>query len=346
LFLVYCLARSSKSLFDKVSSTRKTESRSLHSLYPEAVKYITTMSKATQNGTSSKKCGVERTTRLHLTAESFEHQPTVSSLVLTGCFLIAVLVAIEQLGRYVLGLAQNLHPILESEINRQVLARHAFVDCTSLFVIAFLAVRNRHILSELRDGFLGRKEVPKPFENRCFMYHGEAFRILTIFSVYQVKNLYDTVIWNDGPEYIVHHVLALATSVGGLYQGLHFYGVFFMGISEVSTCILCVLANFDDDYGVKGLGDAFPITKVVIAGVFVLSFIICRVVMWPYCAYYCTRDITAAFASDAEQMKSTGRRIYFRFIYISLSLLTLIQGVFLVQMYIMGKPLLEELLNK
>jgi hypothetical protein len=40
-----------------------------------------------------------------------------------------------------------------------------------------------------------------------------------------------------------------------------FYATFFLGLLEVSTAILCVLANFDDEYGVKGLRDALPMVK-------------------------------------------------------------------------------------
>jgi hypothetical protein len=40
-----------------------------------------------------------------------------------------------------------------------------------------------------------------------------------------------------------------------------FYATFFLGILEVSMAILWVLANFDDEYGVKGLRDALPMVK-------------------------------------------------------------------------------------
>ena len=53
-----------------------------------------------------------------------------------------------------------------------------------------------------------------------------------------------------------------------------FYTIFFLGLLEVSPAILCVVANFDDEYGVKGLRDALTMVNVVIGAclcVFLLS---------------------------------------------------------------------------
>lgn len=112
-------------------------------------------------------------------------------------------------------------------------------------------------------------------------YVPQGQRILTIFLAYQVKNLYDSFVWNDGPEFIAHHILAGSASWGGMYPGIgNTYGIFFMGISEVSTMVLVILANFDDELGVKGLAEAFPNLRVIFAGGFVVAFIACRIVMW------------------------------------------------------------------
>jgi hypothetical protein len=46
------------------------------------------------------------------------------------------------------------------------------------------------------------------FEKRVFRYHPGAQRLVLIFFVYQVKNMYDTLYWNDGPEFVAHHILA------------------------------------------------------------------------------------------------------------------------------------------
>uniref|UniRef100_A0A7S1BWA4 Uncharacterized protein n=1 Tax=Corethron hystrix TaxID=216773 RepID=A0A7S1BWA4_9STRA len=142
-------------------------------------------------------------TRLLLTSKSFEFRPNLSSTILTSCFAVAVLFIIEHAVRLCLRHAAHFHPLLGNELNRFILSRHIGTDAVGLFAVAFLGVNNRHILSELRDGFFCRKKVSAAFENRLFTYHGGAHQILLFFTAYQIKNMYDSIIWNDGPEFIV-----------------------------------------------------------------------------------------------------------------------------------------------
>ena len=90
--------------------------------------------------------------------------------------------------------------------------------------------------------------------------------------------MYDTFYWNDGLVFVAHHLLAGAAAWGGMYPGIGpTYAIFFMGVSEVSTTVLVILANFDDDMGVKGLAEAFPISRIVTAAAFVVAFLACRI---------------------------------------------------------------------
>ena len=107
----------------------------------------------------------------------------------------------------------------------------------------------------------------------------------------QIKNLYDTIIWNDGLLFIAHHIMALSVAYGTVFHGVaHYYAQFYFGISEVSTAILCLLANFDDEHGVPGLAEAFPEGKVAFGALFAVAFIICRVFLWTFFSYYFVRD--------------------------------------------------------
>ena len=38
------------------------------------------------------------------------------------------------------------------------------------------------------------------FEARMFMYQAPAFKLCLFFASYQIKNLFDTIVWNDGIE--------------------------------------------------------------------------------------------------------------------------------------------------
>lgn len=168
---------------------------------------------------------------------------------------------------------------------------------------------NRGFVLKILDVFWNKN--PKAFppgaaESRGYAYDPKAYYLSIFFLAYQIKNMADTIVWNDGPEYVFHHVLSISVAWTALYPGFAIsYATFFFGLSEWSTGILCILANFDDDHGVVGLGDAFPVVKMVIGVVFVVGFIICRAILWPLLSYYYTLD---ALACLKNKESSKGRR--------------------------------------
>ena len=102
--------------------------------------------------------------------------------------------------------------------------------------------------------------------------------------------------------------------------------------------VLCLLANFDDEHGVVGLADAFPMFKVFLGGVFALSFVICRVFMWSTASYYYCRDAHNALNGSDPRMKR--HIMWFRFTFLSLSILSLLQIIWLAEIVRVG---IEEL---
>lgn len=164
---------------------------------------------------------------------------------------------------------QDFDPILDNETNRNILARHVGVDAFSAMVVAYLGYRGRHVYQNLLDAITGKnpKAMPVAYEERMFTYHPEGQRVLLFFTAYQIKNLADTIVWNDGILFIIHHVLALGAAVsnslsslsrmkvhsqnqcrsrfgsnsllwkkwGGLNGHSQFYSMFYMGVSEIST---------------------------------------------------------------------------------------------------------------
>ena len=132
---------------------------------------------------------------------------------------------------------QHFHPLLDLQVNRYILARHLGVDTFSCFVVATLGWKARHSAKDLVDAAF-RKPGAMPAagaEGRMFTYQPAAFRIGLFFFGYQVKNLYDTIVWNDGPEFIFHHILSMSVAWGSLHPGMgHFYASFFLGVSDDS----------------------------------------------------------------------------------------------------------------
>jgi hypothetical protein len=109
----------------------------------------------------------------------------------------------------------------------------------------------------------------------------------------------------------------------------------------VLSAVLCLLANFDDDHGVVGLGDALPMVKVVLGGLFASLFVICRVVAWSTVSYYYCRDAWNVLSGSDPRKK--GHETWFRFTFLSLSILSLLQIIWLAEIAKVGKEELEKM---
>mmetsp|Transcript_19962 Transcript_19962/g.24450 ORF Transcript_19962/g.24450 Transcript_19962/m.24450 type:complete len:320 (-) Transcript_19962:150-1109(-) len=237
--------------------------------------------------------------------------PSGTSVGLTVTTIVVALFAIEHIVRHIIATYfQHLSTSLEVEQNRQILARHIGVDTFSCIIVACWGISNMSSISELLRHVLGLPSnissgaapfKPDDIDSRLYTYRPCAFRILLFFLAYQIKNLYDTIVWADGPEFIFHHILASATAVAAMHSSVgHYYCIFFMGISETSTGILCLLANFDEHHGVIGLEQDFPLTRLVVAAFFVVSFIAIRVIVWPIYARWFWMDVSKAVKRNSE----------------------------------------------
>ena len=274
--------------------------------------------------------------------------PSLPSTLLTVAFYVGVLFFLEHVTRHVIAQFAYVDPVLENERNRHILARHIAVDFITLVMCAYIAITNRHVCRDMiQHGIsFGRSNsmMDENFAERIFKYHPGSQRLMTIFFVYQVKNMYDTIIWGDGIEFVLHHIFAGAAAWGGMFPGCcHFYALFYFGFSEISTAILSLLANFDPVHGVVGLENVFPKTKIVLGALFVTSFFICRVVMWPFTTYYFARDTMKAIKSDVP--RANGRRGYLWVIYSCCAGLSLIQLLFVYMIIQTGKEELAKLMN-
>jgi hypothetical protein len=225
--------------------------------------------------------------------------PSKKSIYLTVVVAVGILLLNEHLHRYIITEHLSyLHPILEVERNRHIIARHLGVDAFACYVVAYLGYINRDILTEVCT--LDRKKIEATFHSRIYTYQPEAHRVLLFFLAYQVKNTHDSWYWNDGIIFIIHHIFAGMTAWFGMYPGIaSMYGLFFMGISEISTCVLCLLANFDPQFGVAGLDEAFPNTKIVLGALFAILFIVCRIILWPIFTYHFLLDSLKVLKRDS-----------------------------------------------
>lgn len=270
--------------------------------------------------------------------------PNNKSQFFTVTGLVLLLVAIELSMRQLFNFIKDMHPILEDEISRNILARHIGVDSFGCFIVAFLGLKARYVLKDVIDATIGGKPnaMPASYEGRMFTYLPEGQRVCLFFLAYQLKNTYDSIVWNDGMIFLIHHVLTLFTIWGGIQGNAHFYALYFFGISEISTGVLCLLANFDDEFGVVGLADAFPLVKAALGGIFALMFVIFRVLGWSTMSYYFCRDVWNALKGSNSRLELPGHRIWFRFTLFSNAILSSLQIIWLAEIVRIGK---EELKN-
>lgn len=309
--------------------------------------------------------------RLLFTIKSFELcgneiYPNLLSFLVSGSMILLTLCSIEYVLGYILYRQQSLHPLLLIEVNRQILARHVGVDALSCFICCLLGYHGKHLLDDIFTiVFKKQHQQPhsdKEYDNdknkaekqqlmhtkdyglRLFRYHPEAFRVSFFFFWYQVKNTYDTIIWNDGPEFIFHHVFSIFTAYGAMIPGCgHMYAIFFFGLSELSTSILCLLANFDDIHGVPGLGEAFPPIKACLGILFALNFILFRCILWPIFAYYFVRDVRCALRNEKVDIRVQKQAYWLRFFLVSLTGISFLQVAWLGQIFVLGKQEFEKM---
>jgi len=296
--------------------------------------------------------------RLLMSLESFrcpvypDTAPSFASCAVTGALIVTVLAGLEILTRLFLEqYGQYWHPLLTDDTNRRILARHVGVDAFSCAVVAWLGWRSRHVNGEIllsivpKFGASNQSKNAPPvagYEQRLFTYHPDGFRIALFFFMYQIKNLYDTLLWGDGPEFIFHHVFSLITAWGAMTPGCgHCYTIFFMGLSEISTAVLCLLAMFDDEHGVPGLGDAFPLLKVGLGASFAFLFVLCRCILWPVHSYYFGRDILQALKGD--DVRAQQRKGWMKFFLVSLTGLSILQVAWLGEIFVTAKAELTKM---
>jgi len=277
-------------------------------------------------------------------------RPSQLSTCITLSVLILFFILIEQFSRYfIYTFIRGLDPIFDDEKNRHILARHIGVDALACAIVSYLGYMNRQPLSEvLNIADVGRVNIAsllklktKGASRRIYGYVPEGHQLLIFFLAYQMKNMYDTIVWNDGALFIFHHILSGVAAWVGLYPGVaQVYGLFFMGMSEMSTGILVVLANFDSTHGIVGMGETFPTIKLIFGMLFVLSFIYCRVVLWPLFTYHFINDANIVLETDSKTL-SLQAKFAIHLLVKSCQGLSILQVVFLGQIFL---SLYEELI--
>lgn len=283
-------------------------------------------------------------------ADSKGRPPSQSSVLLTVSIVVAALFGSEYLWRFLLAhpaLLPHLPACLLPLKHQHILARHVGVDtlacalCSLLGYTSSLWKSSSAFAKSSKPSSSTTSSTTSPtstMEQRLLTYHPEGVRTATVFLAYQVKNLHDSYIWDDGAEFLAHHVFSIITAWGCLYPGCgHYYAVFFFGVSEISTAVLCLLANFDAKHGVPGLGLEFPLVKVALGAAFVSLFVLCRCVLWPMYSYQFGKDVLHALRLGDADPRTRARKYWMYFFLISLSGLSVLQVAWLGQIFLIAQ---------
>lgn len=124
--------------------------------------------------------------------------------------------------------------------------------------------------------------------------------------------------------FLFHHVFTGLVALFAMRPFLHYYASYFLGLSEVSTTILCLYCCFQDQHGTKSLVSIFPTVHIVLGLAFAVGFFIFRITLWIYFAFYLCSDLVALYYSGQAHSNAIAA-----FYFISTVLFTILQIVWL-----------------
>lgn len=225
----------------------------------------------------------------------------ISSLA-TVMFYLLLITGIE-IGLFQVFTAyKHLHPLLEDEHNREILARNLGVRALSATTVTLYGWMNYKIFSEIIAGFLGKENVLKPagFERRLFTYHPGAQQCSMIFCSYQLKNSVDFLFYQEEYINLLHHIVSVIMAWICMHPGSTHMYVVASSATELPAAMSSIYVNFDDGFmkgHVPGLGKAFPKVKLFFSIASGVSFLFFRVCFWFYVFKHYFLDLRRALKS-------------------------------------------------
>ncbi|KAJ1620678.1 TLC domain-containing protein [Pavlovales sp. CCMP2436] len=231
-------------------------------------------------------------------ADDFLASPSPNQIALTVVVIALAMTVLEKvfICMYAAAGRTTGHPILAPRASRAMLARRTLEVC-AMSTLAVLGLQAHWRLGGLPSGVReGQAAVERAFE-----FHPLSCRLALFQLGYQVFNTYMSTRDRDGPIFIGHHIATGMLCFFALAPFLHVYAPFFLGITEVSTAVLCALAAFDKvPMGVPGMGVTFPVTTQVLGVTFALLFVGIRIVIWPWLSYVFWLDVFAVLEAQVH----------------------------------------------
>lgn len=215
--------------------------------------------------------------------------PTIpSSIPKMKNYMIAGAVALS-LGYYSLVFALEGSPHLTPAAKHCLSAQEQDQTCTRADLFAFQIVPGLAMVWVAAVGFWTwhvtrrvHSALPDTPEGRLFGYLPESEQLAAASFTFQVWDFFIslTIPEHRGPIMLAHHVLAASVSYFSLeYQYLHYYGIFYLGLSEVSSIFL-VMMNLAQHFPPPPASPFHQFVEFVCGPLFVVTFFYYRVVLW------------------------------------------------------------------
>lgn len=185
----------------------------------------------------------------------------------------------------------------------------------AIFYVGWLGFHTWHISGRVHTA------VPNTPEGRLFGYLEEGEKMAAANFTFQV---WDFIISLLIPEhctavFLTHHFMAATVSYFSLsYQVLHYYGIFFLGLTEVSSCFL-VLIDLGR-YFPPVPGSPFGYVVAVCQPAFLITFGLYRIVLWWKVSYLLWSDVLYCVRKGRSEELRPGKSFVLKYIYLPFNL--------------------------
>lgn len=141
--------------------------------------------------------------------------------------------------------------------------------------------------------FLDPNFAPAFEDDILFSFYEPCQMLIHVMIGFMVFDTGCLIIARSSPEFFVHHILVmLLANIGLMYGGPDgpyfalYFGVFFFGISELSSIPLAFVDMFRSN---RQLANAYPEANGRIRIAFAVMFFVIRIFYWPYVMFiFCT----------------------------------------------------------
>ena len=186
----------------------------------------------------------------------------------------------------------------------------------AIFYVGWLGFHTWYISKRVHNA------LPNTPEGRLFGYLEESERMAAANFTFQI---WDFLISLLIPEhctavFLTHHLMAATVSWFSLsYQMLHFYGIYFLGLTEVSSCFL-VLIDLGR-YFPPSSGSLFGYVVAICQPAFLITFGLYRILLWWKVSYLLWTDVLQSTRTGKAEELRPGKSFVLKYIYLPFNIL-------------------------